>query len=316
MEKVRELSIEYDNPDYPVLVEFVESNSDSMVPEWRICKNDAQIMVVNYGIVNIEVEDDIYNVTSGQAFLLNMGIPYKLTASSKTVSYYAVRFNPEFIMEREYTSKIAKKYYDTIDDKEKFRALLLDESNLRDETVLDKINSIIAINHTKTLGYEMITKGYLCHLWVALLELVLHKRGSFNTISLPTQDELRVKMAVDYLKENYADEITLESIAERIHVSRSECCRCFKRVIGIPPVDYLIKLRIFEAARLIYKDPGAFSSFSELAFMVGFNNVSYFNKMFKRILEMTPTNFQRQLRLGSTSVKKLYDSLENVVNEY
>lgn len=316
MEKIRELLITYDNPDYPVLVKFVETDNAGLIKGWCVYRQDAQIMVVNYGVINVEIDEEVYQVNSGQAFLLNIGVPFRLSTSSKNVSYYVVQFKPEFVIPREYTSNIANQFYDTIDDKDKFKAALLDEANLRDETVLDKINSIIAINHTKKLGYEMITKGYLCHLWVALLELVLHKQGSFASISLPTQDELRVKMAIDYLKENYADEITLESIADRVHISRSECCRCFKRVIGIPPVDYLIKLRIYEAAKLIYKDPGAFGSFSELAFMVGFNNVSYFNKMFKRILEMTPTEFQRQLRFDSKSVKKLYESLENLINEY
>lgn len=316
MDKVYECSTKYDNPYYPVMLEFIEENEETAKHKWSNYREEAEILVVNYGIIGVQLNSETYEITSGQAFLINMDVPFRLFLKTKSISYYILRFRPEFVIEREQNSSIAERFYSAIDNKSRFNAILLDESNLRDETVLDKINSIIAVNHTKKIGYEIITKGYLCHLWVALLELVLHKQGSFSSISLPTQDELRVKMAIDYLKENYADELTLESIAERIHISRNECCRCFKRVIGIPPIDFLIKLRVYEAAKLIYKDPSQFESISDLAFLVGFNNVSYFNKMFKRTLEITPTQFQRELRNNSSAVMKLYDSLENVINQY
>ena len=90
-----------------------------------------------------------------------------------------------------------------------------------------------------------------------------------------------------------SDPRTLDDIARSIHISKSECCRCFQRVLRQTPFEYLLKYRIFHAAKLIqHQDPSA-NSISNLAITVGFGNISYFNKVFKRYLRMTPTEYKR-----------------------
>ena len=87
---------------------------------------------------------------------------------------------------------------------------------------------------------------------------------------------------------------TLDEIAESIHISKSECCRCFQRVLRVTPFEYLLKYRIFYATKLIQQQDPAASSISNLAITVGFGNISYFNKVFKRVLNMTPTEYKKQ----------------------
>ena len=87
--------------------------------------------------------------------------------------------------------------------------------------------------------------------------------------------------------------LTLDKIADSILVSKSECCRCFKRAIGLTPIEYLMKYRIMESAvRMKQKES---ESISEIAGTVGFNNTSYYSKVFKKMMGCTPSEYRQSL---------------------
>ena len=113
---------------------------------------------------------------------------------------------------------------------------------------------------------------------------------------LSVLDEDRVKQAILYIHANYAKPLTLDDIAESIHVSKSECCRCFKRSMRLTPFEYLMKHRIFESARKMQRNEQAADSISSLASSVGFNNSSYYNKIFRKYLHCTPTEYREEIK--------------------
>ena len=84
-----------------------------------------------------------------------------------------------------------------------------------------------------------------------------------------------------------------------MHISKSECCRCFKRVLQFTPIEYLMRYRILKAATMIQDNDPAYRNISDLAFNVGFNNVSYFNKVFKQYVKCTPSEYKKNLKNAS-----------------
>lgn len=316
MDKV--LVKEYENPEYPISISFNERKKQDGASElWAVRENDVELIIVNNGELNISCGNDVFKVHAGQGFAINRNSRHRITSSLKEdTAFYSLVFDPVIVTGKDTGSEFYEKYVSQILDAEKYPCFLLDEDNLLDENVLDKINSIIAVNTTKRFGYEVLTKGYICLLWAHLLEFLSGKSQSFNGRNVPSQDELRVKSAIRFMEESYSDPITLEDIADKIHVSRNECCRCFKRVMMISPVEYLIRLRVFMAAKVIYKNPLSVDSFSELAFSCGFNNTSYFNKMFKRFLFCTPTEFSKMLKNEPEKAKKIYDNLQDSIVEF
>lgn len=310
----RELVANYETSDYPVEVCFVERKRDnSMISDWVVRKEDAEFIIVNNGELTVYCEDNSYRVLAGQGLLININVEHRVSSSAiEDTAFYSVVFSPNYVIKLDNNNSLVQKYFTDIMSSKKRPCRVLDETNLMDESVIDKINSVIVANTIKKPGYEILTKGYLCMLWVALLEMYGDDVG-FNGRNVPSQDELRAKSAVTYMQDNYADYITLEDIAAKIHVSRNECCRCFKRVIGMSPVDYLIKLRIYHSAKILMKAPLSVSSVSELAITVGFNNVSYFNRMFKRYMECTPSEYIKLLKDNPNRASQLYDSLQEMV---
>ena len=158
------------------------------------------------------------------------------------------------------------------------------------ERMLQTLTDIIDLNLHRHFGYEIATKGYLCHFWVELLRQLPHP--DTPALSRASQDEQRVKEAMLFIRTHYAESLTLQEIADSIHVSKSECCRCFSRTLQMSPFEYLMKYRIYESTKKLMDSEQDFGSIADLALSVGFNNTSYFNKLFKKFLGCTPTYYR------------------------
>ena len=93
--------------------------------------------------------------------------------------------------------------------------------------------------------------------------------------------EQRVKKILEYIEEHYGEYITIEDMARQANVSRTECFRCFQRITGQTPLEYLTFYRLGQAA---YKLRNTDSSITEICISSGFSQPSYFGKKFRGIL--------------------------------
>lgn len=98
-----------------------------------------------------------------------------------------------------------------------------------------------------------------------------------------------INRAKQYLIKHHNDPITLAVIAAHLNVSTFYFCKQFKKHVGMRFTDYLARLRI-EHAKQILQNPH--TRVSEVAFEVGFNSLPHFNRSFKRITGLTPTEFR------------------------
>jgi len=73
--------------------------------------------------------------------------------------------------------------------------------------------------------------------------------------------------------------------------SRTVFYRKLKSIVGLTPVDFVCEMRIKRAAQLIEKSE---YSFSQIAYMTGFNDPKYFSRRFKKIMGVTPTEYKER----------------------
>ncbi|GKX27695.1 AraC family transcriptional regulator [Vallitalea longa] len=95
-----------------------------------------------------------------------------------------------------------------------------------------------------------------------------------------------------YIQENFKEDITMDSISQISCVSKSYLSRLFKKETGLTVMQYLNYYRIERSKSLI-----KFSKYniSEIGNMVGFNDPKYFSRMFKKIVGISPKNFEKQI---------------------
>lgn len=117
---------------------------------------------------------------------------------------------------------------------------------------------------------------------------------------------------IQYIKEHYKEKIVLENIAKTFNYSVGHLCRKFKLEIGDSIVNYIIKYRISMAMKLLVERFDL--SIEEIALDVGFNDVQFFDKTFKKLVGLTPGQYRKEL--SETHVihaqDVMYDIIKNI----
>ncbi|GEQ85323.1 hypothetical protein ULMS_08310 [Patiriisocius marinistellae] len=106
--------------------------------------------------------------------------------------------------------------------------------------------------------------------------------------------DTRIGFVVKFIRENLTDKsITIEQLAQKAYMSTSNFHKKFKNTLGISPIDFVNSEKIKFAKKLMKHHKKML--ISEIAFKAGFNNVSYFNRQFKKLEFMTPQQFRLSL---------------------
>jgi AraC-like DNA-binding protein len=106
-------------------------------------------------------------------------------------------------------------------------------------------------------------------------------------------DGRKINDVFDFMLANYSREIRLEEIAEIAHMSSTAFCRYFKHHTRKTYSRFLNEIRVGQACKMLVDDK---LSISNICYSSGFNNISNFNRQFKKITGFTPSQYQKQHR--------------------
>jgi AraC-like DNA-binding protein len=99
---------------------------------------------------------------------------------------------------------------------------------------------------------------------------------------------------VDYLEENYAEDIYNELLAEMAYMSKRNFMRIFQEAVGMPANSYLRQVRMQKACALLSEGN---AQIEEVAQLCGFNDHNFFIKCFKKSYGVTPSKFRARYRV-------------------
>lgn len=146
-------------------------------------------------------------------------------------------------------------------------------------------------------------RRYLAVLTLELKERVRQDQPliAYKKLSIEPQKDKEKGAVLRYMATEYANaELSLETAAASLGINRTKINDILKDELGLTFSTYLNKLRLTEAARLLSENEDA--NISEIAYSVGYNNVSYFSKLFKQEYGCAPKTF-----------KSLYQTKEDAV---
>lgn len=103
--------------------------------------------------------------------------------------------------------------------------------------------------------------------------------------------------AVEFIHKNYNSKIALNDIAKLVSMNKSYFCRLFKKETGESYLDYLIKVRLEKAVELMVESD---MRIADIAANVGYNDIFYFNNVFKDYFKESPGEYRKQLRANSS----------------
>lgn len=103
-----------------------------------------------------------------------------------------------------------------------------------------------------------------------------------------------ISRAKDFIRDHQTEDLTLGQVAKAVNTSPFYFCKIFKKAVGLNFTEYLSRLRV-ERAKNLLLNPNL--RVSEIAYEVGFQSLTHFNRVFKRITGVAPTEYRQQLPL-------------------
>lgn len=153
----------------------------------------------------------------------------------------------------------------------------------------------LARRENARIGSEQMVKLYLESLFIHLL-----RRDNWATetkpISLPSREkgeEHLAQRAFGLLQEKIHSNVTLNELSDSLHVSKTRLKDVFKLKTGHTVKEYFANLKIGQAKVLIREES---CNFTEIASILGFSSVHVFSKSFKRVTDMTPSEYAKSVQ--------------------
>jgi AraC-like DNA-binding protein/mannose-6-phosphate isomerase-like protein (cupin superfamily) len=249
-----------------------------------------ELTVVVQGRMDYMVNDKSYHMEVGDCVFANSNAMHSgRMIDDEGCIYLVVSFLTSAI-DSDAEGAIAQKYFGGVMDSDRLPAMFFEAEGETYSPVAQLCTDIYHAYKDKGELWELEIKSLLCQLWMIL-------RREASAIS-ETSDEnstsvARIKKAIRYMKDNYHTKISLDDIARSCNLSKSEFCRCFKRITRQTPFDYLIDLRIRKSIRLL--EAGG-CTVTEAAMKSGFTGSSYYTEVFRRYMNCTPREYMKRAR--------------------
>ena len=145
---------------------------------------------------------------------------------------------------------------------------------------------------TKILGEEQyesmvrLLKVFADHLSMVSNQILVEEDNTESPL---------IARARDFIDRNQAEDLSLEAVAKAVNTSTFYFCKMFKRATGLTFTEYLSRIRVEKAKNLLLNPH---IRISEVAFEVGFQSLSQFNRVFKKITGQSPSHFRVKMTKG------------------
>lgn len=158
------------------------------------------------------------------------------------------------------------------------------------EALRERMDAAYDAFQRQSPGYEIAVRDQMSALWLALLALAPETRSNRSGV-----DDARLKAMLRFIDQNYAERLTLADIAAAASVGPREAARCFRRALNLSPIEYLLSYRVDKAGELLRATD---RSVTDISLSCGFASVSYFGKLFREKLGVSPSEYRRARQDG------------------
>lgn len=236
------------------------------------------------------IGDQVINYKKDTLIMIGPNLPHEWRSDYKDdPDYYsqtfAVHFNRHFLGSDFYRIPEAKELSQLID-------LSVRGIQIHDpETKRFVREALLTLLHTKGIERICILLQMLNHISQCRNADLLSSRIFVDSID--EGQNQRMNHIYKYVMDNFREQISVEDIANMVHMTTTSFCRFFKQRTNKPFIQYVNEIRVGYACKLLLEEK---YNISQIAYESGFENLSNFNKQFKKIKNLTPRQFILQFK--------------------
>ncbi len=259
----------------------INQNVHGYIPlHWH---DEVQFVLIIKGEAIFQVNEERLEVREGDGLFINSGCLHMAEEKNQSgCIYICLNVSPHFILSQELYSTYVSPYLQATN----LPYLSIDAKEPWGKNIIDAILNMNESIQQKWPYYELDLTVQLTNMWKNLL--VNGFQLEYDQTEVVKSQ--RMKQMLHWIHLHYADKMLLDDIAKAGQLSRSECCRYFKRMLRTTPLNYVMDYRIRRSVLLLQESD---STVTEVAYQVGFNSTSYFIDKFRKSMNVTPLAYKR-----------------------
>lgn len=240
---------------------------------------ELEIFVLRAGKVTIGIGDTLHEFAPGEGCFINSGVLHSFTAAPDAPCLYR-----SFVFSRDIAGGVPGSIFDTAYIRpltEQGIPFLKFTGQTEDSLFFEQFDRAFDACVLEGFGYEFQVREALSHI---LLQVIAKSPLPEGRVLSPVQEN-RIKQMLSWLEAHLADAVTVGSLAGSAGICPRECQRLFRRYLHYSPMEYLERLRLYSACRLLAETD---LPVTEIALSCGFVSPSYFSKQFKAFTGSQP----------------------------
>lgn len=248
--------------------------------------NDLEINLIREGEAVFQVYQKSYRVRTGEGFLLNRNVPHSCSSpGNEHVRYSTILVRPDFLY-GDFGSDVERKCFQPFLQNSAIPCIYLTGFDENGKEILQKLNQVEEAFDRKRFCYELKIKGLLCEAFAMIL--YGHRQELTKFVPANLQELERLEKMLNYLNMHFTEVISLQDLADQVHLSREVCCRLFKKMTGKTITGYLEEYRVNKSFSLVQSRQYSMTQITE---MVGFSNPSRFASAFRKRFGCNPGEY-------------------------
>ncbi len=246
-------------------------------------------MITEHYEIGYTVSGDRTTITPTETYSFHAGnismtptYMYHKTVPGSDVPYesYLIKFSPTFI--QPFIDAVGSTVFDNL-----YRQRICSFTEDIQNNIHQMFSDMEAEYNKSTPYKNLILQGMLFRLFSTILENYLPEK---QIIYYPTPLTTPIMNAVSYIETHYETKLSLEHMANLVHLSTAYFSRLFKEQLGIPYSEYLNNVRIRHAKILLTQTN---KSIMDIALETGYCNGDYLSTQFKKATGLTPSQFRK-----------------------
>lgn len=273
-----------DGKPFPISVVKRHHEKNEQLFEKHLHNNQLQLFYFKKGGAMIYCGRNHYSVTSENVIFINNNEIHNSDRLSESVELFIIKIDLN-LLDLCTIPVCNEKYILSIKQN-----MILFHNKIESENIIKTLKYMIAEYEEKPNGYELQLLSLMYRIISELFESQVAKSLSKRNAEQLGKSRAGFQRVLEYIENNYESEIKLSYAAKLAEMSKGYFCACFKQITGKSFTEYLNLFRVEKAAILLKQSK---NSITDIALSVGFEDVSYFCRVFKKYMGQAPSFYKR-----------------------
>lgn len=273
-----------DGNPFPISVVKRHYRKNEHLFEKHLHNNQLQFFYFKKGRAIIYCGRNHYSVTSEDVIFINNNETHNNERLPESLEFFIIKIDLN-LLDLCTVTACNKKYILPIKQN-----MILFHNRIESKNIKETLKCIIIEYEDKPNGYELQLLSLIYRVISELFEGQVARSLSKRNAEQLGKSRAGFQRVLEYIESNYENEIKLSYVAKLAEMSKGYFCTCFRQMTGKSFTDYVNLFRIEKAAVLLKQNK---TSITDIALSVGFEDMSYFCRIFKKYMGQAPSSYRR-----------------------